>query len=197
MAFGPSGDCCLSIYHLVDAIGALVLPQHAQILEIGCAEADWMTPMLLDRPDMQITGIDWRECKRPGAFVRGDVLTHDWPHASFDAVVGISSIEHIGLGHYNCDPLDVAGDRHCMERVARWLKPGGWVYADVPYGPEYRVEGTSHRVYDYAALLSRLVVPGLWLKRRWFSDEDGMTLWDAPQPPGARMPYVAVLLRKE
>lgn len=197
MAFGPSGDCCLSIYHLVDGTGALVLPWHAQILEIGCAEADWIGPMLADRPDVQITGIDWRECKRPGTVVRGDVLTHDWPYASFDAVVGISSIEHIGLGHYECDPLDVDGDRHCMERVVRWLKPGGWAYADVPYGPEYRVEGTSHRVYDDAALLTRLVVPGLRLEHRWFTDEDAATLWDTLQPPGARMQYVAVLLRKE
>mgnify|MGYP001612889328 FL=1 len=195
--FDGRGDSCLSIFAEVYATGALVFPSRARVLEIGCAEADWVKPMLAERSDLQITGIDWRECERSCEVIRGDVLTHDFPPRSFDVAVGISSIEHIGLGHYNCDPLDMDGDRHCMERVARWLKPGGWVYADVPCGPEYRVEGTSHRVYDYAALLSRLVVPGLWLKRRWFSDEDGTTLWDAPQPPGARMQYVAVLLRKE
>lgn len=157
-----------------------------------------MTPMLAERPDLAITGIDWRAAERPGTVVQGDVLVHDWPDASFDAAVGISSIEHIGLGHYDHDPIDVDGDRHCMERVVRWLKSGGWVYADVPYGPAYHVHGASHRVYDDAALRDRLIVPGLTFVRRWFFDEHDLTPRDTPPDHfGKSMIYVAVLATKD
>lgn len=165
--------------------GALVFPPGARVLEIGCAEGDWQTPMLAVRPDLQITGIDWRWCSRPGEVIQGNVLTHHFPKASFDAVVGVSSIEHVGLGHYDKDPLDEDGDQHCMNRVVRWLKPGGWVYADVPYGLTYGVCGTSHRVYDEAALRARLVVPGLTLQRQWYTtwrDDDHVMHDLAPTP---------------
>lgn len=152
---------CLQLFAKCLAEFPLNFPPNARVLEIGCAEDDWITPMLSLRPDLDITGIDWRGCTRPGTIIRGDVLVHDFPDSSFDVVVGVSSIEHIGLGHYDSDPIDIDGDTHCMERVVRWLKPGGWMYLDVPYGPSYRLEGTSHRVYDEAALVQRLVVPGL------------------------------------
>jgi Caenorhabditis protein of unknown function, DUF268 len=171
-AFVHGGDVCLSLWADAYATGTCAFPHGARVLEIGCAEADWITPMLAVRPDLQITGIDWRPCTRPGTVIQGDVLTHDWPAASFDVMIGVSSIEHIGLGHYDHDPLDVDGDVHAMARVVRWLKPGGWVYLDVPYEPAgYRVEGTSHRVYDDAAVQARLL-PGLTLRQRWVSTHD-------------------------
>ena len=80
----------------------------------------------------------------------------------------------------------------------RWLKPGGWVYADVPNGPAYRVEGTSHRVYDDAAWRTRLMVPGLRSRQQWYTTWAGQdhVLHDAPvHAPG--MTYVALLATKE
>ena len=194
---GFAHDECLSIFSDVYDTGALVFPPNARVLEIGCAEADWMGPVLDARPDLTIVGIDWRACERRGEVIRGDVLTYDFPRRSFDVVVGISSIEHIGLGHYEGDPLDPDGDRHCMERVVRWLKPGGWVYADVPYGPEYRVEGTSHRVYDDAALASRLLVPGLVPTGSWWSQPRGGMSSVKRMGEGGEMVYVAVVAMKE
>lgn len=190
-------DGCLSIFGQVYATGALVFPHQAPVLEIGCAEADWMTPMLVLRPDLQITGIDWRACERPGAVVHGDILTQDWPAESFDVVIGISSIEHIGLGHYDQDPLDAEGDRRCMARVARWLKPGGWIYADVPYGDTFHVVGTSHRVYSEAALLDRLCPRPLVMTRLWYG-YDCDAIRETPNPaPLTQMAYVAMLVTKE
>jgi SAM-dependent methyltransferase len=159
----------LSLWADAYATGTYDFPPQARVLEVGCAEADWITPMLALRPDLVITGIDWRKCTRPGTVIQGDVLTQEFPDASFDVMVGVSSMEHIGLGHYDQDPLDVDGDVHAMARVVRWLKLGGWVYLDVPYEPAgYRVEGTSHRVYDDAALQARLL-PGLTIRQRWLS----------------------------
>ena len=191
------GDSCVSMFGAVYDTGVLVFPTEARVLEIGCAEGDWQTPMLSVLPDLRITGIDWRACERPGQTIRGNVLTASFPSESFDAVVGVSSIEHVGLGHYESDPLDPGGDRHCMEHVVRWLKRGGWVYADVPYGPVYRVEGTSHRVYDETSL-SRLLVPGLTLQRRWWTtwaDHDHV-MHDTPDGLSG-MVYVALLARKD
>lgn len=196
-----TGDCCVSMFGAVYDTGALVFPPGARVLEVGCAEGDWQTPMLAIRPDLQITGIDWRYCDRPGQFVMGDVLTHDFPNASFDAVVGVSSIEHIGLGHYQQDPLDPDGDRHCMARVVRWLKPGGRAYFDVPYGPSYEVRGTSYRVYDDQALRERLLVPGLREDRRWFTTwaDDDHQLHDRPGDYAipTNFEYVALVATKE
>ena len=191
---GFAEDKCLSIFGHVEATGALLFPTGAHVLEVGCAEADWMTPMLAQRPDLQITGIDWRPCTRPGTVIQGDVLMQDFPPATFDAMVGISSIEHVGLGYYDDDPLDVDGDRHCMERVVRWLKPGGGVYLDVPFSLSgYRVSGQSHRVYDHAALRSRLIVPGLWHPRWWYCHQDDVhTLLDEPAPERDGFAYVGL-----
>ena len=164
-----TGDACVAMFGTLYEMGRLHLPHGAHVLEVGCAEDDWLTPMTLERPDLQLTGIDWRDCERPGTVIRGDVLTHDFPAESFDAIVGISSFEHIGLGHYNQDPLDEDGDRHCFERIVKWLKPWGWVYGDVPYDPDrYSVNGTAYRTYDDAAIASRLIVPGLVETDRWY-----------------------------
>lgn len=194
-----SSDSCVSMFGAVYDTGVLVFPTGARVLEIGCAEGDWQTPMLAARPDLQITGIDWRPCERPGQVIQGNVLTVNFLPESFDAIVGISSIEHIGLGHYDNDPLDPDGDTHAMQRAVRWLKPGGFVYADVPWGPAYRVEGTSHRVYDDAAVHSRLVVPGLKARWRWYTTwRDGDHVLHAePDVTPPAMVYVALVATKE
>lgn len=193
--YDPHGDTCLSIWAHAYASGALTFPPAARVLEIGCAEADWMTPMLACRPDLQITGIDWRGGARPGTVIEGDVLTHDFPPASFDAIVGISSIEHIGLGHYRSDPAHVDGDTVAMQRAVSWLTPGGWIYLDVPYNAAgYFVRGTKCRIYDDAALAARLVVPGLREVRRWYANHDGHLVDTPERRELPSFDYVALLL---
>lgn len=170
--FHTPSDACLTMFGDVWASGKLHFPHGARVLEIGCAEDDWMTPMLAQRPDLNILGIDWRACDRPGRVIQADVLTHDFPPESFDAILGISSIEHIGLGHYDADPLDVDGDRHCMQRAARWLKPGGFVYLDVPHADAFHVHGTEYRAYDDDAAVTRLL-PGLTCEALWHCATEG------------------------
>jgi SAM-dependent methyltransferase len=137
----------------------VTFPLNARVLEIGCAEDDWQTAMLQARPDLHVVGIDWRPVTRPGAeIIKGDVLEHDFASQSFDAIVAVSTIEHVGLGSYDSDPLDSDGDTHCMQRCKRWLKPSGWLYLDVPYrsdGPYF--VNSNFRAYDEPALQSRLL----------------------------------------
>jgi SAM-dependent methyltransferase len=186
----------LAIFGEVYATGALAFPPGARVLEIGCAEADWMSAMLFERPDLQITGIDWRPCTRPGLAIRGDVLTVDFPEGWFDSVVCVSSIEHIGLGHYDHDPVDPDGDIRCRERLTKWLKPGGWFYADVPYAETYHVDGTAHREYDDAALQERLIGPVLQPEGRWYGNWQGHLVESPNFSDPNLMNYVALLARK-
>ena len=189
-------DVCLSMWADAYETGLFDFHPNARVLEIGCAEADWMTPMLALRPDLDITGIDWRKVKRPGT-IQGDVLTHDFAPASFDCIVGISSIEHIGLGHYESDPTADDGDIRCMQRVAEWLTPGGWVYLDVPFNAAgYFVKGTKCRVYDSVELLLRLVPRAMRVSARWYADRDGKPLADPPFRDGQDFDYAALLLTK-
>jgi hypothetical protein len=135
------------------------LPKTARVLEIGCAEYDWLTTATESWSEMTFTGIDWRAYKKTPprtTIIKGDVLTHAFEKRSFDWVCLISSLEHIGLGHYDLDPADPDGDTKTINRIWKWLVPGGWLYFDVPYNHRYEVVKTSHRIYDDAAVESRL-----------------------------------------
>jgi len=195
---GKGGDACWNIWEGVYKLREFDFPPYARVLEIGCAELDWMSLVLEARPDLSITGIDWRACDRKGLTIQGDVLVHDFPPASFDAVVGISSVEHIGLGHYNEDPCHVDGDSVAVARAAQWLKPGGWFYADVPYDPTgYRVVGTKCRVYDEAALTERLVTPFQPVRRaQFYANQEGEQIQPPTVAPQARWYYAAVWMQK-
>ena len=164
------GDDCCKFFTACLHEARWTIPRGGTVLEVGCAEFDWMAEMARQCPDIQVTGIDWRKTKHG---IQGDVLTYDFPPESFDAVVSISALEHIGLGHYNKDPADSDGDTKALARIWSWLKPGGVLSFDVPYNPErYQVVGTSHREYDDAAIIERL-----WIEPLAQSKTRAMDLW--------------------
>lgn len=139
------------------------------MLEIGCAEFDALRHAVTAWPDMTFTGIDWREVKTKepdrAIRVRGDVMRSEFQPASFDWIFSISAIEHIGLGHYAGDPKAEYGDSFAMDNAFKWLKPGGWMYFDVPWNvtpDSYQVVGTSHRVYDELHVRTRLLQRWPW-----------------------------------
>lgn len=150
------------------AANAPVRPD-ARVLEIGCCEYDWLAQATESWPEMTFTGLDWRRYKRPGraTVLQGDVMAYEFPEASFDWIVSVSAIEHIGLGHYSHDPIHADGDRVALRRCWHWLAPGGWLYFDVPYNPgRYQVVRTAHRIYDDAAITERLD-QGLGWREHW------------------------------
>lgn len=186
LAYAHGEDLCLSFWAVAWSKGWIHFPPNARVLEIGCAEADWQTPMLALRPDLRITGVDWRDCERPGKTVRGNVMDATlFPLASFDAIVSISAIEHIGLGAYDGDPAHVDGDKHAMFNAWQWLKPGGWMYLDVPFRDDHYAEYGSFRAYNFAAIDQRLVAQG-FLRKCW-----ARCVVDHPDAP-----YMALLLEK-
>jgi SAM-dependent methyltransferase len=182
------GDVCGNVFgESLRAMRPPIKPD-ANVLEIGCAEFDWLSLAGKAWPEMVFTGIDWRarnDFVNWTTRIHGDVLTEHFEPNSFDWIVAISTIEHIGLGHYQRDPLDTDGDTKAMARAFEWLKPGGWMYLDVPYGDKYEVRGTKCRVYDWPAILKRLMT-GAWIPEQATSHAD----------PEGRYGYFAMWLRK-
>lgn len=164
-------------------------PPNARVLEIGCAEADTAGEIKKRRPDLHVTGFDWRDAPECTADEkhRGDILiTQKFDGKQFDVVLAVSTIEHVGLSAYG-DPEDVDGDTKVMKRISGWLKPGGICYLDVPYRPDGKYKaGSQFRAYDAPQLHQRLIEPsGLTQTAEQFFKGD--------HPDG---PYIAVVLQK-
>ena len=125
------------------------------LYEIGCADTNWIERVRALQPTWFVGGMDWRPQPSKRNVDCGDVLTAALPKVS--GFLGISSIEHIGLGHYDNDPVNEHGDITTMQRLRDHLIPGGFIYLDVPYAPEgYWVKGSKCRIYDDRSLRERL-----------------------------------------
>jgi ubiquinone/menaquinone biosynthesis C-methylase UbiE len=66
-------------------------------------------------------------------FIRGDIRHTNFPSNFFDRVIAVSTIEHIGLGHYG-EEFDERGDEKAIKEAIRILKPNGKLLATPPYG---------------------------------------------------------------
>jgi SAM-dependent methyltransferase len=115
-----------------------LIPPDSDVLELGCGAGIPMTAALAS--ERRVTGVDISakqlELARrnvPGAtFLQADMTTLDFPAASFDAVVAFYSLTHV--------PRDEQGP--LLERVARWLRPGGVFIASM--GVEEDPGGVEH-----------------------------------------------------
>jgi SAM-dependent methyltransferase len=104
-----------------------------------------------------------RRCSwsRAVSYVYGDLRQPEFAERSFDIVVSISTIEHIGLNNtlfYTGDPskneMDTSGFVPAVKEFRRVLKPGGLCLITVPYGRREICEW--YQVFD-AALVQKVV----------------------------------------
>ena len=87
-------------------------------------------------------------CGEGVELVMGDALELDFPANRFDVAISVHTMEH------------VADDRRFLERIARWLKPGGRLVLEVPFRMRYPFRDVEEplspdhvREYDAAGLL--------------------------------------------
>jgi len=98
----------------------------ADVLDLGCGCGVPMARRLADAGH-RVTGVDISEVQierarrlvPQGIFVRADALDIELPPAAFDAVVCLYALIH----------MPVARQSALIERIAGWLRPGGWLLA--------------------------------------------------------------------
>lgn len=125
-----------------------------RILDVGSVGS--ILPFKLACLGYEVYSIDVQEllqlkivCLPNLKFIRGDIRHTNFPNNFFDRVIAVSTIEHIGLGHYG-DMFDEKGDKQAVKEITRILKPNGKLLATVPYG-KYAVT-LGERIYDALAL---------------------------------------------
>lgn len=140
----------------------LTFPPGSRILELGCAESDWLERMHRCDPSFELVGVDARRQQRDTTgftVLEGSAMDSNLFEAdSFDRIVMLGALEHFGLGFYG-DPVDEYGDAKTMANVARWLRRCGLVYFDVPCQPTYRITENRHFRMYAPSDVSRLVGP--------------------------------------
>lgn len=104
------------------------LPAGAAVLDLGCG-CGVPVARLLASAGHTVTGVDISEVQIQRArrlvpdatFVLADATELDFPLATFDAVVCLYALIHMPL----------AEQPDLIRRIARWLRPGGWLLATV------------------------------------------------------------------
>jgi len=180
----------------------LQLPEGARVLELGCAETNFLDRLHAQNPGFDLHGVDARRDRDATGwtFWQGDAADPrlfedpsdgtDVAAGAFDAIILLGALEHFGLGFYG-DPVSQDGDTLTMLNVWKWLKPGGWVYFDVPFAPQgFRITENRHfRLYDDAAVSDRLIVPGLHEVARAYSDCEPIAGTWVERPACDKVPY--------
>jgi 2-polyprenyl-3-methyl-5-hydroxy-6-metoxy-1,4-benzoquinol methylase len=130
-----------------------------KVLDFGAFEST--LPLALAALGLEVTVVDQR--RYPFSAERLQVLQHDILKpmttlaAEFDVVYSISTIEHVGLGHYG-DPAVPDGDRVALAHLWEKVRPGGRLIVTVPAGRPSVQRG--YRVYDEGVLAAVLPAPG-------------------------------------
>ncbi len=110
-----------------------------RILDVGCCES--LLPEELLRRGHMVYGIDIREYPNPKnfEFYRADITdveSFPFDPESFDYVISLSTIEHIGLGYYGGD-LDERGDRIAVRNIHSLLRSDGHFIVTLLFSGKY------------------------------------------------------------
>jgi ubiquinone/menaquinone biosynthesis C-methylase UbiE len=102
------------------------LPEGGSVLDLGCGSGVPVARALA-ADGCRVTGVDLSEVQVRRArervpraeFLHADATSVVFPDGSFDAVVCLYTLIHVPL----------AEQPGLLERIARWLRPGGWFVA--------------------------------------------------------------------
>lgn len=124
------------------------------VLDVGCCAS--RVPVALASRGFSVVGIDVQPYPHAHPnlrVVRADAMRMPFASGVFAAALAVSTVEHIGLGHYG-DPARTRGDLAAVGEIARVLRPRGRLLLTVPFG--VAEENDFQRVYDPAGLAALL-----------------------------------------
>jgi len=127
------------------------LPRGARVLDVGGMEST--VALSLASLGHPVTVIDPRGYPFPHPSLRVVAMPLEaWDAApgSFEAIVCLSAVEHIGLGAYGQPPQADDADRTAMRRLRELASPGAVLALTVPFGA--RAQDAFQRTYDRPAL---------------------------------------------
>lgn len=105
-----------------------------KILDLGCVGSK--ISLQLASLGYEVVGVDIRPnpLKHQNIkFIQGNFINVNLQPESFDCVICISTIEHIGLPAYNVKPFE-NGDKKAIKKIFYLLKKSGQLILTVPYG---------------------------------------------------------------
>ncbi|MEH2286401.1 DUF268 domain-containing protein [Nostoc sp.] len=135
---------------VIHSLACLYQSKDIEILDVGAAES--LLSYELASFNYSVTAIDIRPIVlfHPNLkFVKTDICNPVLPPASFDCVIALSTLEHIGLGWYG----DETGDNYdvkAAQKISLLLKPEGSFILTVPYGKKALTP--VHRIYNQESL---------------------------------------------
>jgi len=105
-----------------------------RILDVGCCES--RLAEVLSGLGYAVWGIDLRDYPNaPFHFVKGDIRRTSFQSSFFNQIIGVSTIEHVGMKAYGNTWIDQAhGDRMAILEMYRILELSGTMLITLPYG---------------------------------------------------------------
>ena len=124
-----------------------VVGKQLRILDIG--GCDSLLPIAFAKAGHMVTVYDFRlypEHHPNLTVIQGDFLHNELPANSFDVVIMVSTLEHIGLGGYGAPEYSHA-DFEVMKEIRRILVAGGKAMLTFPFNERDRVIPQFERWY--------------------------------------------------
>jgi SAM-dependent methyltransferase len=132
LSFGEWSQRAIEYPWVIESLS--MVPKRGLILDVGCAES--LLSHELIAKGFWVVGIDIRDClfrDKHVMFIKRNVMDTRLPDNTFDAIVVVSTIEHIGLEPYGQTVKDDNGDLKVMSELKRILKPNGAIILTTPY----------------------------------------------------------------
>lgn len=168
----------------------LPYPFQGRVLDVGSRESQMSFE--LSSLGFETWALDIREVRAPFPGVnhlRADIRSTPFENKSFDVVIALSTLEHIGLAAYGNADYDEEGDIHALEEIHRVLKPEKKLLLTVPFG--IRGKAHAYRVYDHDALLDWLARCGFEIEMEDYWFQRGMAWFPADWPKAEKVDSLA------
>ncbi len=125
-----------------------VVGKGARVLDVGGCQS--LLPLYLAKNGFIVTVYDIRQYheKHNNLFsIEGDFIKNNFPDNSFDYIVMLSTIEHIGFESWGSSYIE-DGDFIAIEEIKRIIKPSGKVIITFPFFGEHKIIPGFERWYD-------------------------------------------------